>query len=105
MSHLKVYRPAEGNRVFRFDDPEPATLPFKPYFQQRQKSRSRQMMNHIERARILHENRVCPTCNSPLVEPLELDDAVFNGSGMPIPGTATLVGFHCLQCHSEWPVD
>jgi len=103
MSHLKLYRPPEGNRTYRFDEPEPATLPFKPYFQSRQKSR--QSMDELARARLLHENRVCPYCQHPEVEPLELDDAVYNGSGMPIPGTATLVGFHCLQCHAEWPAE
>ena len=105
MSHLKLYRPADGNRVFRFDDPEPATLPFKPHFQSRQKSRARRSLNGVERARILHENRSCPHCQHPMVEPLELDDAIYNKSGLSIPGTATLVGFHCLNCHSEWPAD
>ncbi len=102
MSQLKVYRPAEGNRIYRFDEPEPQILPFKPYFERR-KSQSRQRGNLIARARLLYENRNCPHCDHPGVEPLELDDAVINCSGLPIPGTATLVGFHCLHCHSEWP--
>ncbi len=103
MSHLKVYRPAEGDRVYRFDDPEPQILPFPPHYQRRHRSASRPALGLIARARLLYENRNCPHCDHPNVEPLELDDAVLGCSGMPIPGTATLVGFHCLHCHSEWP--
>jgi hypothetical protein len=105
MSQLKLYRPAEGNRVFRFDDPEPAILPFKPHFQRRRRTQSRQPMSLIARARLLHDNRNCPHCEHPIVEPLELDDAVYNCNGLPIPGTATLVGFHCEHCHGEWPAE
>jgi hypothetical protein len=105
MSHLKLFRPAEGSRVFRFDQPEPETIPFKPHFQRRLRSQPRQPQSLISRARLLHDNRNCPHCEHPSVEPLELDDAVYNCSGLPIPGTATLVGFHCLNCHTEWPAE
>ncbi len=104
MSHLKIYRPKNSNRVFRFDEPEPDVLPFKPHFQRRLKTDSRRPMNLLDRAKVMYENRQCPECNHPEVEPLELADAVYNGSGQPIPGTATLVGFHCLNCHTEWPL-
>jgi len=103
MSHLKLYRPPEGDRVFRFDTPEPTVLPFKPHFQNRLRTRPLEGEGQIARAKLLHENRTCPHCDRPMVEPLELDDAVYNQNGLPIPGTATLVGFHCLNCGSEWP--
>ena len=103
MSHLKLYRPNGGHRTFRFDEAEPAILPFRPHFEQRRQSQNRRASNLLARARTLYENRQCPHCDHPNVEPLELDDAVQNGNNLPIPGTATLVGFHCLKCHHEWP--
>uniref|UniRef100_A0A7C4LKD1 Uncharacterized protein n=1 Tax=Schlesneria paludicola TaxID=360056 RepID=A0A7C4LKD1_9PLAN len=58
----------------------------------------------IDRARLLFANRRCIACGSPLVLPLERDDAVRNRCGQPIPGTATLIGFQCGSCHAEWSV-
>jgi hypothetical protein len=55
------------------------------------------------RARALRTNDTCPHCRRSLVEPLELDDGMRTRNNLPIPGTATLVGFHCLNCHREWP--
>lgn len=58
-----------------------------------------------ERARVIHENRCCPECDMTDVEPLELEDGlVSRGNHRPIPGTATIVGFHCNHCGTEWPV-
>ena len=102
MSHLKLYRPSTGREVtLRFDEPEREVIRF-PKFSRRAVGRSG--MSILNRARILHENRTCPECEHCVVEPVELDDAVVNCNGMPIPGTATLVGFHCARCESEWPV-
>ena len=58
----------------------------------------------IERARVLYNNRQCPECRYPVVQPLELDDAAINKCGLPIPGTATLVGFRCRGCQAQWSV-
>lgn len=59
----------------------------------------------VERARLLSDNSVCPECEKSDIEPLELADAVISpGSRLPIPGTATIVGFHCNECGTEWPV-
>lgn len=58
-----------------------------------------------ERARIIRENSFCPECSSCTVEPLELRDAILSPRNrQPIPGTATIVGFHCENCGTEWPV-
>lgn len=64
----------------------------------------RSRMDAITRARLLFENRVCPTCGYPVVTPLELNDHQLNRNRLPIPGTATLVGFHCCGCGAEWSV-
>lgn len=66
--------------------------------------RTSRRMDIISRARLLFENRSCPNCHYPVVLPLELDDATINRNGLPIPGTATLVGFHCSGCGDEWSV-
>ena len=59
----------------------------------------------VVRARAIRENSVCPECATADVELLELEDAVISSrSHRPIPGTATIVGFHCCSCGLEWPV-
>ncbi|MEO2018763.1 MAG: hypothetical protein ABGZ53_30820 [Fuerstiella sp.] len=59
----------------------------------------------VDRARIIRENSVCPECSQMNVEPLELQDAVISPKNrLPVPGTATIVGFHCNACSTEWPV-
>ncbi len=59
----------------------------------------------VERARILHQNSECPECGRPNVQPLELNDALISPRNrMPVPGTATIIGFHCEDCECEWPV-
>lgn len=61
-------------------------------------------MDVITRARLLFENRRCESCGYPVVMPIELNDAEVNRNRQPIPGTATLVGFRCCGCRSEWSV-
>lgn len=58
----------------------------------------------ITRARLLYSNRRCRFCGCPLVQPLTLDDVVLNRNRLPIPGTGTLVGFHCDRCRAQWTV-
>ncbi len=103
MSQILLYQPQEpalAGRRFRFDDAEPRILSFAAFAGHR---RSR-VLNIVARARAIHANRTCPHCDHPVVMPLELENAVMNRSRMPIPGTATLVGFRCESCQSEWPV-
>ena len=97
MGYVKLHQP---HGLDHGDAEEPRILPFHFYAG---RLRGRNRMDLVSRARALHQNRRCQKCYQPRVEPLELDDAVLNRNGMPIPGTATLVGFHCLHCHSEWP--
>lgn len=75
---------------------EPAILPFS------NRVRANGRPNVVERARILYMNRSCPDCSYPVVDPIELDDGLINHKGMTIPGSATLVGFRCRGCRSEW---
>ena len=59
----------------------------------------------VDRAKLISRNSECPECGHHDIEPLELADAVVSPRNrMPVPGTATIVGFHCNDCGSEWPV-
>lgn len=108
MSRLKLYLPDELSRcealapseTKRDDD---MILPF------RGRNRiagisSQRTLDVLVRAQLLRDNRECPECGHPLVEPVELNDARVSRNGMPIPGTATLVGFRCCSCEIEWAV-
>lgn len=61
-------------------------------------------MDVVSRARLLFQNRRCRHCGYPVVEPMELDDALVNSSGREIPGTATLIGFQCQSCEATWSI-
>lgn len=66
---------------------------------------SGRFMPVVDRARLIHQNSTCPECGHQDIEPLELADSVISSrSRLPIPGTATIVGFHCNDCGVEWPV-
>jgi hypothetical protein len=103
MSRLKLY-PSSGagsRYAVAVEDQQPSILPF-----QRTIGRSHRaigMSDLLDRARALYQNRQCPHCRHPVVSPVELDDAIISRGRLPIPGTATLVGFHCSSCHTEWP--
>ena len=56
----------------------------------------------VNRSRMLHMHRRCNQCGRPTVQPVERDDAVLGKNRLPIPGTSTVVGFHCVYCQSEW---
>ncbi|NNJ26160.1 hypothetical protein [Alienimonas chondri] len=58
----------------------------------------------LSRAKILHANRTCKACGAGGVEPVLLSDGVCDASGQQVPGSGTLVGFHCCRCQQEWPV-
>jgi hypothetical protein len=57
----------------------------------------------LSRARVLHRNRCCPNCRRGGVMPVDLGDGDDRNRAMPVPGTSTLVGFHCDACGAEWP--
>ena len=101
MSRLSVYWPEETNFTDIVRD-EPRILPF-PKLQRVAEAQSLPM-DVVTRARILYANRKCRECGYPVVEPIELEDSMTNSSGLSIPGTATLIGFHCCGCQNEWPV-
>lgn len=113
MSRLKVYWPVDGNTACAehsptavcdsiplTNDDDPPILSYSAF---RLRRRVPQTENVAGRAHLLHANRHCPYCGHPIVEPLELRDAALNRNRLPIPGTATLVGFHCHDCQAEWP--
>ncbi|MCH8828428.1 MAG: hypothetical protein IID45_02505 [Planctomycetes bacterium] len=83
------------------DESEPVVLSFCDYADGR---RNRYRADPLTRARVLRKNDCCPQCRRSLIEPLELSDGRRTRNDLPIPGTATLVGFRCLCCHWEWPV-
>ena len=59
----------------------------------------------LQRARLIHANSECTGCGGHDVEPVELDDATLSWrNGDVVPGTATMIGFHCNDCGSEGPV-
>ena len=54
------------------------------------------------RAMQLARNTDCPHCRRVGSVPLTLNDGRLDTSGELVPGTATLVGFRCGHCQSEW---
>jgi hypothetical protein len=102
MSRLKLFQP-EGLEGGDCAAEAPITLPFAVHAGHFPNRIAERMQAPVRRARTLHTNRRCPSCSHPMIEPIELDDAIYNRSRLPIPGTATLVGFHCCRCHTEWP--
>jgi hypothetical protein len=65
---------------------------------------NRLTMDSLMRARVLHENRCCPRCRRGGVLPIDLGDGDNRHPSMPVPGSATLVGFFCTACGAEWGV-
>lgn len=96
MSHLALYTPEVEDEPWivsfptplRDEDFHPSTISFGT--------------TPLDRARLLHQNRTCPCCGHGAVEPLELRDGQLDRFHRVIPGTATIVGFHCLHCENEW---
>ena len=101
MSRLSVYWPDELFSEDTIND-EPTVLPFPK--QNCEAQAASKPMTVVKRAQLLFSNRKCPECCYPVVEPVELSDSTINRSGLAIPGTATLIGFHCCGCEHEWSV-
>ncbi len=103
MSRLKLYCPegpdAEISNASA--DDEPVILSFATFAV---RIKGSQLVDVVARARVIDKNRLCPFCKHSAVEPIELQDAILNTGSLPIPGTATLVGFHCSDCRAEWPI-
>ena len=117
MSRLSVYWPDECAAVSAAALDEPRLLQF-PRSRRGPFVESRSVEDHpaahhvaykeaprldvIARARLLFSNRLCRHCHSPVVEPLQLDDAQVNRQGLEIPGSATIIGFRCHSCDAQW---
>jgi hypothetical protein len=103
MTRLRVYRGPETNRGSRFSSAErPGVIPFSALVARH--TRLAVANAALDRAKALHSNRSCRNCGCSGVEPVTLNDGLRDGSGQYVPGSATLVGFHCTRCRSEWPV-
>lgn len=105
--HIRIYEPppeSHGDNVVQAEEvaEKRDILPFMP---KQTTIVSGRITAPIDRARILHENAACPECKKTNVAPIELQDAVISPKNrLPVPGTATIVGFHCNDCETEWPV-
>ena len=98
MSALRVVWPDEELSQLQVLQEDPAIIPF----ERGTVTSSRGSFDIVGRARSLFQNRCCKACGYPVVEPIELADGLRNRKGMVIPGTATLVGYRCRGCGSEW---
>lgn len=81
------------------DDAEPEILSLHSIVD---RFRNLSVMEVLARTRVMYQNKRCRCCHRPTVEPVEQDDALLNRNRMPIPGSATLVGFHCQYCRHQW---
>lgn len=101
MSRLNVYWPDAADRADDLYGPdgEPRILSF---CRATLAAQDAEPNPALLRARALYRNRCCPECEHPVVQPLELADAFIGRGRLPIPGTATLIGFRCDRCAAEW---
>ena len=126
MSRLPIFKRLSSRLLFRVfrDENEPVILSFSrkgwrapraPESRNREETgpqrislgdfrRPKTSMDVLTRARALHENRCCPRCRRAGAIPLDLGDGDERNAAMPVPGSATLVGFYCDACGAEWPV-
>ena len=109
MSDLKVYWP-EGDPATR--EPAPATQvetgkdsnepEIYSFVDWVEKLHSPDSNSAAFRAQRLNAHQTCPGCQRVGVLPLMLNDGRIDNSGRMVPGSATLVGFRCQECHHEW---
>lgn len=108
---LKLYAPDEIDvrhqefpSLSVYHDPEPDTAEDCEVLSWRFIRRNGQpsFIEAVQRSRLLHMHRRCHECGRPTVHPVERNDAVLGKNRLPIPGTSTVVGFHCDYCQSEW---
>lgn len=103
--HLRIYEPPT-EPVADNDTPQLESRDILPFSSRRATTIiSGRLTLPLDRARIIRENSVCPECSHHDIEPIELQDALISPKNrLPVPGTATIVGFHCNDCGTEWPV-
>lgn len=56
----------------------------------------------LERARTLHANRLCVDCGRAAVVPVDAEPSVAFRDSTAVPGSGTLIGFHCDCCGHQW---
>lgn len=95
MSQLRIYAPVLD------EEHEPAVIPFRNRILPLRRPSN---TTALQRARLWQLNQTCPGCRRITVEPIELDDALFDRKNEAIPGTATVVGFACESCGYQWDV-
>ncbi len=59
----------------------------------------------LQRSQRIAQNRKCPNCDSRSINTIELNDGLKDWCHYTVPGTASLVGFHCDVCATEWPAE
>ena len=97
MTMLKLYAPASDEPVtVPFPDPDPPVVPLPV------RLRRDSALSVLQRSRTIFKNRLCPHCRQSCVSTIELDDGLQDEWRFTVPGTASLVGFHCRNCGSEW---
>ena len=106
MDTLRIYRGTETESRIS-EDQNVDVISIETFITRRENRLSRtvgQPVTAVTRAEALHRNRCCRFCTHPVVDPVFLNDGIRDGSGQYVPGSATLVGFHCERCHAEWPI-
>lgn len=111
MSSLKLYAPQEcevhSYAADGFDDSpnfetcdtvEREVVSFAGF----EHGRNVSLMEILARTRAVYRNKRCRDCGRPTVQPVERDDALLGKNRLPIPGSATLLGFTCQYCRNEW---
>ena len=58
----------------------------------------------LDRARLLHLHRCCPSCGRGGTVPREAAGLQAMCLAQPVPGSTTLLGFGCHHCEHEWSV-
>ena len=104
---LRLYAPPQDVEIPDDDRDGPADSPDLISFESARRGVifSGRLREPQDRARLIRSNSTCPECSRRDVELLELDDGMISpGSRLPVPGTSTIVGFHCNDCGTEWPV-
>jgi hypothetical protein len=97
--HLRVCRPEPCEELLSSSDCETEVLPFAELAIQ---VRIRRLTSFPERARLIHSNRVCPSCYRAAVEVRDLVVNTSSRTRVGIGWCESLLGFRCLSCGSEW---
>ncbi len=102
MSMLKLFRPDTKHS----SEPRPHVVSFRQPWESRKKLQLDEgTLRAISRAKMIRKQNACPECGCASVAPIELENPILNRNRLPIPGTASLVGFRCTKCEAEWPAE